>query len=158
MSASLSPAQLHLVLASIIVLTSCTQSNVQSQQHFDQAIDNFSTLNPIVKIEFVDLRANTSEHQCVFASMLREAVRLELRLQKDQEGFDRLIQFIKRQPKHRFGFRDAEAIETLQAMRSKFDMRKACEIIDLGRPAMIGDYAPYLYAGSEDGKGWTKVD
>lgn len=141
----------------MVVLPGCQRAPGKGDYSFDAAIDNAATNYPIVRIQLASAQLGEVAHNCVIAAGLVEAIRFEHGLPDDAQGRARARQIAKSTKDYRFNFRKPEAqallkIKWLDETKAKL----ACQAIEAGRPAMIGDYAPDLYLG--DGKGgWIRV-
>lgn len=141
------------------MLASCSKSVPQAARYsFDSAIDDVSTTYPIVKITTSPPDKYGQFDRCVAVNSLLNAIIIEKDISQSGSREETARAIAKSTPGHHFDFTNPDAIAALNdAFPSKRTAQKACDAINQGRPAQIGDYAPYLYVGDGWG-GWIKVD
>lgn len=151
-----------LLLVSILI-ASCSASKEKLAKpslvySFEAAVNDASTSYPIVRVVVFDSANGDIQIRCVTALALLNAIEIEHGLKSSYDGPGNARQIALSSPGQLFAFKNQAALDTLTVpWLDKTQSEIACKAIESGQPAIIGDYAPYLYIGNGKG-GLTKVD
>lgn len=136
------------LVTTIAGLTGCGDKGLQSQKHFEAALENSSTSPSLIRIDLIEAGAMTT--QCVYAEDLLRALMAERGL-RDGQGYDEALKGARANKLHRFAFGRQAALNELNLAYGKPERRQACEIIARGRPAFQDDMSGEIREGSPMG-------
>ena len=122
-------------------------STGQSQDQFEAALAYDPGRYHIVQIEVPRNDRGGYERRCVYAVSLLELIVKENSLAHDETGLAKAREIAKRDPRHRFNFKDPNAVASITGRPSI--MEEACAIIVSGRSAFQLEYTGELKAGDQ---------